>query len=582
MDRRLAAILAADVVGYSRLMGEDEEGTLAALRALREDVVAPTIDAHRGRIVKLMGDGLLAEFSSVTEAVNCAVAIQRAIVARNTGGGERELRYRIGINLGDVIVEDQDIYGDGVNVAARLEGLAVPGGICISDTVHRSISTKIDLDFEDLGAQSVKNIAEPIHVYRILCEGADTDAAAEKRPLALPEKPSIAVLPFTNMSGDVEQEYFSDGITEDIITALSRLRWLFVIARNSTFHFKGTSPDIRQVASELGVRYVLEGSVRKAGNRVRITAQLIDARNGQHIWAERYDRELTDIFDLQDEITVSVAAHVDAELADSEREVARTKPTENLDAWDCYQRGMWHAYRFTDDDTVEALRLFHQTIQIDDQFAPAYAGISLSYFSNAFLTHSDEREAELDKAREAAKRSVECDDKDPQSHWVLGRAHLLAGEHDQAIEEFTEAVTLNPSYCHGFYNLGWALMQSGRPEEALVEVEKAYRLSPHDPLAFAFMIIKCQAFFLMDDLEQAWEWGERSTRQPNAHFLVFAIAMAVAARAGWDDRMEHMKAEVLRLRPDFRPDMYLLSHPYSNEQHRQLYLDAFAKAGIVN
>jgi adenylate cyclase len=332
VERKLTTILAADVVGYSRLMGEDEAGTLARLKSLRKELMQPKIAGGRGRVVKLMGDGLLAEFPSVVEAVRCAVDIQQDMAGREADlPDERRLRLRIGVNLGDIIVEGSDIYGDGVNIAARLEGLAEPGGICISGKVYEEVRNKLPTAFEDLGEQEVKNIAEPVRVYRW------TDAAVDPMPgtvgaLPLPDKPSIAVLPFTNMSGDPEQEYFSDGITEDIITALSKFRWFFVISRNSTFVYKGQAVDIKQVGRELGVRYVLEGSVRKTANRVRISAQLIEAETGKHVWAERYDRSLEDIFELQDEITSTIAAAVEPELAGSERMRSMRKPTEHLDA----------------------------------------------------------------------------------------------------------------------------------------------------------------------------------------------------------------------------------------------------------
>src|SRR6266702_130481 len=337
VERRLAAILAADVAGYSRLIGADEEGTLAALRALRRELVDPGIAEHRGRIVKTTGDGLLVEFASVVDAVRCAVALQRGMALRNDGvAKERRIAFRIGINLGDIIIDEHDIYGDGVNVAARLEALAEPGGICVSRVVRDQVRDKVDFGFEDLGEQQVRNIARPVRVYRIpLAETGRPEA-----PLPLPDKPSLAVLPFQNMTGDAEQNYFVDGIVEEITTAISRLPWLFVIARNSSFTYKGRAVDVKQVARELGVRYVLEGSVRKAGNRVRITGQLIDTASGAHIWADRFDGALDDIFELQDEVASNVVGAIEAKLRQSEIERASRKPTASLGAYDLYLRAL--------------------------------------------------------------------------------------------------------------------------------------------------------------------------------------------------------------------------------------------------
>jgi adenylate cyclase len=337
VERRLAAILAVDVAGYSRLMGEDEEGTLAALRAVRRELGDPKITEHRGRIVKTTGDGLLVEFASVVDAVRCAVEVQREMVARNAAvPAARRIEFRMGVNVGDIIIEDGDIFGDGVNIAARLEALAEPGGICISAAAHEQVRDKLDVSFEDMGEQQVKNIARPVRTHRIVIGSTAEPITAASTELSLPEKPSIAVLPFQNMSGDPEQEYFADGIVEEITTGISRLPWLFVIARNSSFTYKGKAVDVKQVARELGVRYVLEGSVRKAANRVRITAQLIDTTSGAHIWADRFDGALDDIFELQDQVASNVAGAIEPKLRQTEIERASRKPTANLTAYDLY------------------------------------------------------------------------------------------------------------------------------------------------------------------------------------------------------------------------------------------------------
>jgi TolB-like protein/class 3 adenylate cyclase len=386
VERRLTAILAADVVGYSRLMGADEEGTLAALKAIRRELVDPRIVEHRGRIVKTTGDGLLVEFASVVDAVRCAVEIQQAMPERNTGlGANNRIELRIGINLGDVIVEGDDLYGDGVNIAARVEALADAGGILVSNTVHDHVRDRLPFVFEDLGEQEVKNIARPVRVYRVRDVGAAAKSPSAPAPpaLPLPDKPSIAVLPFANMSGDPEQEYFADGMVEEIITALSRIRWLFVIARNSSFTYKGKAVDVKQVARELGVRYMLEGSVRKAGNRVRITGQLIDTTTGAHIWADRFDGTFDDIFELQDQVASGVVGVIEPKLRQSEIERASRKPTASLDAYDLYLRALALRDQHTDESVREAIALLKRALAIDPSYAPAAALIGWSRIHQA-------------------------------------------------------------------------------------------------------------------------------------------------------------------------------------------------------
>jgi len=388
VERRLAAILAADVAGYSRLMGQDEAGTLARLKAVRRQLIDPQVAEHKGRIVKTTGDGILIEFPSVVEAVACAVAVQQGMARRNAAvRQDQRIEFRVGINSGDVIVEDGDIHGDGVNVAARLEGLAEAGGICVSAMVHDQVQGRLDCGFEDLGEQSLKNIARPVRVYKVgppapslgrLGRHAGETPAVQQAALALPDKPSIAVLPFQNMSGDPEQEYFADGMVEEIITALSRIRWLFVIARNSSFIYKGQAIDIKRVGQDLGVRYVLEGSVRRGGDRVRVTAQLIDAISGAHVWAERYDRDLSDIFAVQDEITANVAGIIEPALAEAEQQRVLRKPPESLDAWEAYQRGLWHFNKYAPAENQIALVFFRQAIGLDPNFAPGHYGYALA------------------------------------------------------------------------------------------------------------------------------------------------------------------------------------------------------------
>jgi adenylate cyclase len=421
VERRLAAILAADVAGYSRLMGEDEEGTHSALTSLRRELSDPKIGEHRGRIVKTNGDGLLVEFPSVVDAVRCAVELQREMALRNDGvADERRIEFRIGINLGDIIIDEDDIYGDGVNVAARLEALAEPGGICVSRVVRDQVRDKLDFGFEDLGEQQVKNIARPVRVYRIpLAETART-----KAPLPLPDKPSLAVLPFQNMTGDAEQDYFVDGIVEEITTAISRLPWLFVIARNSSFSYKGRAVDVKQVARELGVRYVLEGSMRKAGNRVRITGQLIDTTSGAHIWADRFDGALDDIFELRDQVASSVVGVIEPKLRQSEVERAIRKPTENLDAYDLYLRAIAQVSMMSYEGVSEAITLLKRALAIDPSYAPAAARVALCRVGQVSFGLGKVSDAEISEAAQLAAQAIEMGKDDPDALWM--GAHVLS------------------------------------------------------------------------------------------------------------------------------------------------------------
>jgi adenylate cyclase len=408
--RRLAAILASDVVGYSRLMGVNEERTLAQLQAHQRELLEPSISEHRGRIVKTTGDGMLVEFASVVDALRCATEIQRGMTERNAEVPTAErIEFRIGINVGDIMSEGGDIFGDGVNVAARLEALADPGGICVSGRVQEDARGKFDIPFEDRGEQRLKNIAWPVRVYNVRL-GGETPTAVPA--LSLPDRPSIAVLPFTNMSGDPEQEYFAEGVTEDLITALSRIRWFFVIARNSCFAYKGQSTDIRDVARKLGVAYVLEGSVRKAGNRVRVTAQLIDGGSGNHVWAQRYDRDLEDIFSVQDEITETLAGAIEPELGKAERERARTRRPDDLRAWDLCQRGLWHTYKRTRQDLADAQHMFRQAIEIDPGLARAYAAAEEAFFFQFVGGYVDTGEAAKADALRFAEKAVQLDGED--------------------------------------------------------------------------------------------------------------------------------------------------------------------------
>jgi adenylate cyclase len=482
VERRLAAILAADVAGYSRLIGADEGGTLDRLRALRRELLDPKIAEYRGRLVKTTGDGLLVEFGSVVDALRCASEVQREMAGRNTGvPPDNRIELRVGINMGDIVVEDGDIFGDGVNVAARLEGLAEPGGICVAARVQEDAAGKLDLLFEDIGEQHLKNIARPVRAYRV----ATTPGPVPTRPGTdppLPDKPSIAVLPFQNMSGDPEQEYFADGIAEDVITLLSKWRSLFVIARNSSFTYKGRAVDVKTVGRELGVRYVLEGSVRKAGNRVRVTGQLIEAGTGGHLWAERYDRDLTDIFEVQDEITASVSAAIFPTMERSERERAARKPTDSLDAWECYYRGMWHFAKFEAEENERARSFFQRAINLDPQFAPAAAASALTYLNEITLFRPDRRGANLPLALDHSTRAVSIDDTDATGHSVLARSLWMSGRHAESLAQAQIAIRCDPNSAAAHGALGGARLWGGFPREAIEPLQTAMRLSPFDPL----------------------------------------------------------------------------------------------------
>jgi len=424
--RRLAAILAADVAGYSRLIGADESGTLQAFKTIKAEVFDPTIAAHSGRLVKTTGDGFLVEFSSVVDVLRCAVEAQANMTQRNAEiSSDRRIEFRMGINVGDIVVEDGDIFGDGVNVAVRLEGLAAPGGICVSARVEEDAAGKVDLVFEDIGEQTLKNIARPVRVYRV-GTGQSAEAARAPSSLPLPDKPSIVVLPFANMSGDSEQEFFADGITEDLISALSRYPSLFVIARNSSFTYKGRAVDVKQVGRELGVRYVLEGGLRKAGDRIRVTTQLVEAETGKHVRAERYDRDLADIFALQDKITEAVTIAVAPAVADAELRRAMRKPPGSLDAWAAYQRGLWHVFKISRDDDALAQKYFQHAIEIDPAFAGGYKGLAVAYIQAATVlqTHS---QAEAYRSAEAlARQAIALDGTDAEAHLALAAAMFAA------------------------------------------------------------------------------------------------------------------------------------------------------------
>ena len=584
IQRRLAAIVSADVVGYSRLMGADEAGTHSRLKARFSELVEPKIAEHGGRVVKLMGDGLLAEFPSVIGAVNWAVEVQTKVGELNTDEpDEQRIDYRVGVNLGEVIIDGDDIFGDGVNVAARLQEISEPGGVCISEKVHAEVRGKLDFEFAGGGSQSLKNIAEPVHVWRWPSVGRVSNQLSgieQVGQLSLPDKPSIAVLPFDNMSDDPEQEYFADGIAEDVITALARFRSLFVIARNSSFSYKGTAPDIRTVARELGVRYVVEGSVRKAGNRVRITAQLIDAGSGNHLWADRFDGSLDDIFDLQDQITEQIVIAVEPEIGARERGRARRKPPENLDAWELLQRGLSHFYRANKTDYAEAIHLFQEAVALDSEFAAAHA--HLAYAVSASVTfYAKDTAKDPSSGRAAAEQAVSLDPNEPMAHFALGRVHIFAGETEMAIGEMQTAIAINPNFALGHQGLGWAYYYgAGQAEQAIPHLDAALRLSPRDPMRWLTLQLIGSALRFLGRYDEAIAKYRQACQVSDTGYLPHMGLAASLAEAGHNIEAQAAVEKAIQLQPalsiSFIRDRYVGAH----ETFLKSYVDSLRKAGV--
>ena len=581
MERKLTALLSADVAGYSRLMGEDEEATIRTLTAYRE-VISTRIQQHRGRVVDAPGDNLLAEFASVVDAVRCAVEIQQALKAKNADlPAQRKMEFRIGINVGDVVVEGERLYGDGVNIAARLEGLAEPGGICISGTVHDHIENKLALGYEYIGEQAVKNIAKPVRVYRVRQEPRPASRLAlsgeQPTPLPLPNKPSLAVLPFTNMSSDPEQEYFSDGLTEDLITDLSRLSGLFVIARHSTFTYKGTAVKVQEVSRDLGVQYVLEGSVRKAGERVRITAQLIEAPTGHHLWAERYDRPLQDIFALQDELVQKIVTTLKLQLTLWEQGHLVRKTTTNLEAYDYYLRGVECFYRSTQETTAQARQLYEQALALDPQYAAAYARLGGTY-ARGWVLQWDQDPQALEQAFALTQKAVALDDSLPLAYGVLSAVLVWQKHHDQAIAAAERAVALDPNDAEGYARLGDILNLAGRPEEAIVMVEKAMRLNPRSPVLYSFYL--GHAYCLTGRYEEALA-VLKGVLPRNPDVLAAHLFLAtIYSELGREAEARAEVAEVLRISPSYSLEVYRQRLPYKDPAVLEHQLVALRKAGL--
>jgi adenylate cyclase len=553
VERRLAAILAADVVGYSRMIRADEEGTLLALRALRQELIDPKIEEHRGRIVKLMGDGLLVEFSSVVDAVAFSAKVQNEMAERNAAIPQAEqIVFRIGINLGDVVIEGDDIHGDGVNVASRLEALSEPGGMCISDAVHDQVRDRLDLGFEDSGKQKVKNIDRPVQTWNWSAQAAGTSPvpAVEDASLSLPDKPSIAVLPFDNMSGDAEQDYFADGMVEDIITGLSRIKWLFVIARNSSFVYKGKAVDVKQVGRELGVRYVLEGSVRRVSDRLRVTAQLIEAETGGHVWADRYDRTLDDVFALQDELTMSVVAVIEPSLRQAEIERVKRKRPDSLDAYDLVLRAIPDVYPAMPDGAAEALPLLEEAIEMEPEYALAHGFAAWSH-EILFARGGGHDENRLGAIHHA--HAVIAHGRDDAIALTLGGfvMGMVAHDRDAARQAFEAALALSQS-CAITYNLGSVVAALGGDADRAIEWgERALRLSPVDPMNYAAWLSITYGRFQRCEYEAAAEAAQK-TFQANPYWSsTHYLLAATHAKLGRIDAARSAAERVLELEPGF-------------------------------
>ncbi len=583
IDRRLAAILAADVVGYSSMMGADEAGTLTALKRHREKVFDPAVAAHKGRVVKLIGDGTLVEFASVVDAVKCALAIQRAIKAA-AKPDERGIRLRIGVNLGDIIIDGDDIYGDGVNVAARLEPLAEPGGVCVSAIVYESVGNRIEVDFRDGGEVAVKNIARPIRVWKWHPDSGAEATAPQTRPAvaqtAEPEPPSIAVLPFTNMSGDPEQEYFSDGITEDIITDLSKVGGLLVIARNSSFAYKGKSPDIRAVGRELGVKSVLEGSIRRAGNRVRITAQLINAANGGHVWAERYDRDLTDIFEVQDEVTRHIVEALKVKLTPVEAARIADTPTDSPEAHDLWLRAreLLNGQRSSRETFDQVVSLLGRAIEIDPNFAEAYAGLGMAHnldYQNHWTGAPDAFERGVHFARLAVEKGPNV----PYAHFVASVMAIWSRDLEGGKRESEAALAINPNYVNALGTLALVEVYSGNPEAAIPVAERCIRLDPG--FAHQTMHFLGTAYLVAGKYEMAAATFRERIRLSPKTDLSRGLLVSVLGHLGEVEEARRVWSEVRQINPKYSFAGHLARLPFTNPADVDRIREGFVKAGVA-
>jgi TolB-like protein/class 3 adenylate cyclase/Flp pilus assembly protein TadD len=608
-ERRLAAILAADVVGYSRLMGVDEEGTLRQLKLLRKELVDPKIIEHRGRIVKTTGDGLLVEFASVIDAVRCAVEVQRAMIeCHGDVSEEQRMMFRVGINVGDIIIDGDDIFGDGVNIAARLESLAEPGGICVSRSVYEHVRDKLNFGLEDTGEQAVKNIARPVGTYRIVLDGIDApdrgvvliaDSALAKAPIGVisggqasasplagaidkgPDRLSIAVLPLENLSGDKEQEYFADGISEDIITGLSNLRGFLVIARNSSFTFRGKSVDVKQIARELGVRYLLEGSVRKGGNRVRITVQLIDASSGTHLWAERYDRDLSDIFAVQDEIRERVVAAIEPQIYAAEGSRLQAPNPESLDAWDCVLKGLSYTWRGTGEDSVQAQALFRRAIALSPTYARPYGLLAWTMVWGAFMGWVPVTDALIEEAQSLTEMARARDDLDAWSHLATGLFACYRRKTEDAERSLRRALDLNSNFSLAYSVLGMTYAYAARAEDSRKAFDRANRMNPTDPANAVTPAWYSVALFTEGRYEEALQTAMETVRLRPDWVGAHRVVLLATAQLGRLDEARAALATVKRLQPTVSLAWARNYVPFTRKTDRQKYVESFRLAGLM-
>jgi adenylate cyclase len=580
VNRKLTAVLYADIADYSRLTQNDEAGTHREAMVVLDEA-SNAITNGGGKVLRYSGDAILAEFESAVNATNCAVEIQKMLAERNAEKADVDkVQIRIGLNIGDVIQDRGEIYGDGVNLAARLEAAAEPGGLCISAALQEQVKGKIPVEFRDGGRQTFKNIADPISVYHWHPKARESSAASVSRD-EFEIRPSIAVLPFDNMSGDPEQEYFADGITEDITTALSKIRSFLVIARNSSFTYKHQAVDTKIVAEELGVRYVLEGSVRKAGNRIRVTAQLIDAPTGHHVWAERYDRELEDIFDLQDEITQTIAAAIEPELSAKEREMAARKPPDSLGTWETFQRAMWDFYSFEKEQHPVAIELFEKAITADPAFAPSYAYKAYCHYAAVMMGWTDDPEHHLTLGMECAKKSLALDPKDAVGYFAISRIHMIRGEHDASIAAGEKAIELNPNTFYAYHGLSFALVLAGKVEEGIEKSIQAERVSPRDPLLWSALVIRGLASNLLERYEEAIDYADKASQIPaSSGYWPHALKASALAQTGRVDEARAVLRRAIDEKPDLSIGFIAGTLPTKHEGGLQPYLDGLRKAGL--
>src|SRR5580700_1640357 len=585
--RRLVAILALDVAGYSRLMSVDEEGTHERLKAHLGQLVDPKIKEYRGRVVKNTGDGFLAEFASVVDAVRCAVEVQRGMVERNAAiPPERRIEFRIGINLGDVIAEGDDIFGDGVNIAARLEALADPGGVLVSNTVYDHVRDRLPFGFEDLGEQQVKNIARPVRVYQVRDRAAELVGAMVPPAAPIPQtinapRLSIVVLPFTNLSNDPEQQYFADGITDDLTTDLSGIADMLVISRNTAFTYRNKLIDTKQIGRELGVRFVLAGSVQRAGNKIRVTAELIDAETDTHLWAGRYDRDRAALFELQDEIVTAIAGAIEPELLKFERERIAERPQHSEDAYELYQRGMFHHYRQNKAENIEAQAFFRRALAIDAQYPQATAALSIALCSAALVGWAENNDACFDQAHELAQRAVTLDPRYPNAHFGLGLVCMWTRRSERAIAAFREAIRLNPSFAAAHVLLGQMCLYAGRPEEAIEQAETGIRLSPTDPRLFIWLPALAGAHYLLRHYAEAIEAGRRSWSLNRNWPAGLRYVVAGLAQLDRIEEAQAALAELKRLNPDLAFVERNFRRLYTDPAAVEHILDGLRKAGFA-